>query len=101
MPKKEHIWTIFYCKGRFKRSKDSLHTTYGLALLGLTNIASAFVIYCASVRARRYKFGREQNISNIAIIGLRLWADGMLFPQQRQAFFVGRYAMTKIFNLPN
>ncbi len=28
-------------------------------------------------------------ISNIAIIGLQLWADGMLTPQQRQAFFVG------------
>ena len=24
---------------------------------GLTNIASTFVLYCASVRARRYKFG--------------------------------------------
>jgi hypothetical protein len=30
----------------------------------------------------------EQNISNIAIIGLWLWADETLFPQQRQAFFV-------------
>ena len=26
-----------------------------------------------------------------AIIGLQLWADGMLIPQQRQAFFVGGY----------
>ena len=24
---------------------------------GLTNIASAFLLYCALVRARRYKFG--------------------------------------------
>jgi hypothetical protein len=30
----------------------------------------------------------ELNISNIAIIGLQLWADVMLIPQQRQAFFV-------------
>ena len=35
----------------------------------------------------------ERNISNIAIIGLRLWADGILIPQQRQAFFVVRHFM--------
>jgi hypothetical protein len=29
----------------------------------------------------------EKNISNIAIIGLRLWADGMLIPQQTPSLF--------------
>jgi hypothetical protein len=31
--------------------------TLGLALLGQTNIASTFVLSCASVRAGSYKFG--------------------------------------------
>ncbi len=30
---------------------ENLPTTLGLALLGQTNIASTFVLYCASVRA--------------------------------------------------
>jgi len=40
----------------------------------------------------------EQNISNIAIIGLRLWADGTRIPQQRQAFFVGGNFLTDYAN---
>jgi hypothetical protein len=29
----------------------------------------------------------EKNISNIAIIGLQLWAEGMLIPHQSQSLF--------------
>jgi len=41
----------------------------------------------------------EYNISNIAIIGLQLWADGILIPQQRQAFFVVCHSKTDILTM--
>jgi hypothetical protein len=35
----------------------------------------------------------KSNISNIAIITLRLWADGILITQQRKALYVGGQAI--------